>query len=98
MFHSGSQTTSKSRLSLPRLLGPRKDTYSPQEVRERLQVDHLDGDARTAAVHAAAALTAVWTSLLPDRLAFDLGRSADRLPTVVYWHRQGLSAYEIGRR
>jgi hypothetical protein len=101
MFHSGSQTTSKSRPSLPRLLGPRNPSYTAEEVRERLQVDRFDSDAsdaRTAAVHAAAALTAVWTSLLSDRMAFYLGRSADRLPTVVFWHRQGLSANEIGRR
>lgn len=98
MFRSGSQTTSKSRLWWPRLLGPRNTSYTPEEVRQRLQVDGHDGDARTAAVHAAAALTAVWTSHMPDQVAFNLGRSASRLPTVVYWYRQGLSASEIGRR
>jgi hypothetical protein len=57
-----------------------------------------EDDERTAAVHAAAARTSVWSSRLPDRLAFNLGRSAHRLPTVVYWHRQGIQPDEIGRR
>ena len=97
MFHSGSQTSSKLRFSWPRLLATRKN-YTPEEVRERLQVDMLDGDLRTVAVHAAASMTAVWSAGLPDRVAFDLGRNATRLPTVVYWYRQGLSVHEIGRR
>jgi hypothetical protein len=72
--------------------------YTAQEVRQRLQADLRDGDSRTAAVYAAAAMTAVWSSLLPERLAFDLGRAANRLPSVVFWYRQGLSPQEIGRR
>lgn len=96
MSHSGSRTSSKSRPLLPRLLASRKN-YTVKEVRQRLQVD-LDGDARTAAVHAAAAMTGVWSRELPDRVAFDLGRSAGRLPSVVYWYRQGLSLCEIGRK
>jgi hypothetical protein len=99
MSRSGSlkNTSSKSRWMWPRLLAPRK-TYTPEEVRERLQLDRACGDARTAAVHAAAAMTSVWSSELPDRMAFELGRAANRLPTVVYWFRQGLSCQEIGRR
>ena len=86
----------KPRLSWPRLLAPRAH-YTPQEVRCRLQVDRPD-DARTAAVHAIAALTGTWASDVPERIAFDLGRAAARLPSIVYWYRQGLSEHEIGRR
>lgn len=84
-------------MSLPRLLALRKH-YTAEEVRARLHADSLDRDGRTRRVHAAAALTGVWTSHLTDRIAFDLGRAANRLPTVVFWYRQGLSAHEIGRR
>jgi hypothetical protein len=62
-----------------------------------LQVDQ-DGDARTGAVHAAAAMVSVWSSFLTDRVAFSLGRAANRLPSVVFWYSQGLSEHEIGRR
>jgi hypothetical protein len=96
MHQLRSHISSKSRLSLPRLLALRK-SYTAQEVRQRLQVD-TDGDARTTAVQAAAAMTAIWSSRLPDGVALDLGRAADRLPTVIFWHRQGLSLAEIGRR
>jgi len=88
--------SSKSRPLLPRLL-PLRKSFSPAEVRQRLLVPRAD-HPRTAAVHAAAALTSVWSSRLPDRLAFDMGRTATRLPSVVLWFRQGLPAQEIGRR
>jgi hypothetical protein len=71
--------------------------FTPQEVRLRLQ----QADAahpRTQAVHAVAARTGVWSSLLPDRAAFDLGRAANRLPTIVHWYCQGVPLHEIGRR
>jgi hypothetical protein len=97
MSHSESQTSSKLRLFLPRLLALRK-SYTAEEVRKRLRVDAACADARTQAVHAAAAMTGVWASLLTDRVAFDLGRAANRLPTVVFWYCQGLCLHEIGRR
>ena len=53
---------------------------------------------RTALVHAAAARCGVWITLLPEKVAFDLGRSAARLPTVIFWYRQGIPSSEIGRR
>jgi len=87
-------------LNLPRLLAqlPRPArTFTPEEVRLRLQLDNT-GHPRTAAVHAAAARSGIWASRLPEKVAFDLGRSATRLPTVVYWYRQRLPAHEIGRR
>jgi hypothetical protein len=87
---------SKSRALLPRLL-PRRNTFSAREVRQRLRVERSD-DPRTAAVHAAAARTSVWSGLLSDRLATDLGRAAGRLPTIVFWYRQGVSEHEIGQR
>jgi hypothetical protein len=55
-------------------------------------------DPRTAAVHSAAAHTAIWSGRLSRRLASELGRTANRLPTIVYWYRQGVPAHEIGRR
>ena len=83
-------------MSLPRLLAHRK-SFSAEEVRQRLRADTCN-DPRTQAVHAAAARTGVWSSRLSDRLAFDLGRAAHRLPSVVYWYSQGVPATEIGRR
>jgi hypothetical protein len=94
--HDFLKTSSKPRLSLPWLLGAHK-SYSAEEVLERLQFDELE-DPRTVAVHTAAAMTGVWCTELSDRVALDLGRAANRLPTVVFWYRQGLSAHEIGRR
>ena len=96
MHHSGSHISSKSWLSLPRLFRTHKH-YTAAEVLQRLQVDRAD-DPRTVAVHAAAAQIGVWSSLLSERVAYELGRSAQRLPTVVYWYRQGVSPCEIGRR
>ena len=88
--------SSKSRPLLPRLL-PLRKSFSRAEVRQRLLVQKAD-HPRTAAVHSAAAMTSVWSSRMPERLAFDMGRTATRLPTVVLWFRQGLPAQEIGRR
>lgn len=96
MHHSRSHISSKPRLTLPRLLASRK-SFTVEEVRQRLQVD-TEHDERTQAVHAAAARTGVWSGQLSDRLAFELGRAANRLPTVVYWYRQGMSLRDIGRR
>jgi hypothetical protein len=100
MHPSPNPSTSRFSLNLPRLLAqlPRPvRTYTPEEVRLRLQLDDTE-DPRTSAVHAAAARCGIWSTLLPEKVAFDLGRSATRLPTVIYWYRQGVSAHEIGRR
>jgi hypothetical protein len=71
--------------------------FTSEEVLEHLRVaDARDG--RTAAVHAAAARTGVWANRLSDKTAFQLGRAAGRLPSVVYWYSQGVSLNEIGRR
>jgi hypothetical protein len=87
--------SSKSRFALPRLL-PRRHDFSAEEVRLRLRQD--DHDPRTMAVQAAAARTGVWSNLMSEGLAFDLGRTATRLPTVVFWYCQGVPLAEIGRR
>jgi hypothetical protein len=87
---------STARRSMPRLLGARQ-TFTAAEVLQALQGDPA-GDARTAAVHAVAERISLWLSLLPERLASDLGRASQRLPTVVYWYRQGVPPHEIGRR
>jgi hypothetical protein len=102
-MHHLPSSTSTSRSFLPRLLAhlPRfphpTRTFTPQEVRLRLQQANA-AHPRTQAVHAAAARTGVWSSLLPDRAAFDLGRAANRLPTIVHWYCQGVPLHEIGRR
>jgi hypothetical protein len=99
-MHHQSSSTSTSRSFVPRLLAHLpllKRTFTPEEVRLRLQ----QADAahpRTQAVHAAASRTGVWSSLLPDKAACDLGRAANRLPTIVHWYRQGVPLHEIGRR
>ena len=100
MNQSSLQSESRVNQGWRRLLGkfPRTaQPYSPEEVRLRLQKDEL-ADPRTAAVHAAAARTALWSCLVSDKLASDLGPAAKRLPTIVLWYRQGVSAHEIGRR
>jgi hypothetical protein len=81
---------------LPRLLGQR-DSFTPEEVRQRLQLD-VTANPRTAAVHGAAARSGIWSGLLPDNAAFELGRAANRLPTIVFWYSQGMPPGEIGRR
>jgi hypothetical protein len=71
--------------------------FTADEVLQCLRVGE-PGDGRTAAVQAAAARTGVWASRLPDKTAFQLGRAAGRLPSVVYWYTQGVSFNEIGSR
>jgi hypothetical protein len=76
------------------------EPYSPREVRARLVDETSQADPRTAAVHAAAAEVGAWMRLLPGDAAREhrLGLAASRLPSVVFWYRQGLSSEEIGRR
>lgn len=93
---------SKLRLLWPQLLSnldaPEKlQPYTAEEVRSRLRLTDLL-EPRTAAVHAAASRTAVWSALMPERVARDLGAAGGRLATVVFWFAQGLTLDEIGRR
>ena len=96
MHQSHEHIQGKSRFSLPRLLASRH-SFTIEEVRRALRVG-VAQDRRTATIHAAASQTAIWSSRLPDEIATDLGRAATRLPTIVYWYRQGIPAHEIGRR
>ena len=77
-----------------------RQAYSPQEVRARLHDDNWRGDTRTAAVHAAAAEASAWMGLLPSDSSREhrLGLAANRLPSVVFWYRQGVAPEDIGRR
>ncbi|HEY0582722.1 MAG TPA: hypothetical protein VGE94_11110 [Chloroflexota bacterium] len=93
-----SNTNSPSRFAFLRLARrPQRTTFTPEEVRQRLRSDDAT-HPRTRAVHAAAAHTGIWSSLLSDKVAADLGRAGNSLPLVVYWFRQGLSNQEIGQR
>lgn len=90
--------SSKWRFSLPRLLGTHRDpSFTQEEVRSRLRARDT-ACSRTAAVHAAAARTAVWSALLPDDIAGDLGAAGRKLPSIVFWHSQGIPLEDIGRR
>jgi hypothetical protein len=71
--------------------------FSADEVQHRLRLADPH-DPRTHAVQAAASQTAIWSGLLPERTARDLGPAATRLPTAVFWYRRGLELEEIGRR
>lgn len=80
-----------------RLAGLTRDTYSPAEVRERLG-DPNTLNPRTAAVHAAAARTGLWSAQLDARTASQLGKSGRCLPLIVYWYCEGVALDQIGRR
>jgi hypothetical protein len=77
-------------------IAPRQERYTAAEVQARLRQDPA-GEPRTAAVHAAAAETGIWMSLLDTETAFELGRAAARLPSVVFWFVQGRPAADVGR-
>jgi hypothetical protein len=72
-------------------------TYTPEEVFSRLRQDP-SSDGRTAEVLAAASDVSAWTSRLDPQTADELGRTADRLPSAVFWYVQGRPRDEIGRR
>jgi hypothetical protein len=74
-----------------------QERYTRCEVRRRLR-QVTASDERTKAVHAAAADVGSWTELLGKRTAQELGRSAERLPSAVFWYVQGRSLGEIGQR
>jgi len=84
------------RLARARRPGSPRTPYTTLEVRRRLRQSPA-ACLRTAAVHAAASDVGAWTSLLDRRTAYELGRAADRLPTVVFWFCRGRRLDEIGR-
>jgi hypothetical protein len=69
--------------------------FTPEEVSARLQ-QNPTLDVRTQLVHAAASEVSAWTSRLDPDTARDLGRTADRLPTAVFWYVQGRRREDIG--
>lgn len=92
-------TRSTSRFAFLRLaLLPQRTTYTPEEVGQRLRLDDSETDPRTRAVHRAVAHTGIWSSLLSPKVAADLGRAGTCLPLIVFWHRQGVPAADIGQR
>ncbi|HEV7664122.1 MAG TPA: hypothetical protein VGQ62_11350 [Chloroflexota bacterium] len=95
---ASSDTSSTSRFAFLRIARlPQRNTFSAAEVRQRLRLDEA-ADPRTKAVHQAAARTAIWSGLLSDKVAADLGRAGRCLPSIVFWYRMGVPADEIGQR
>jgi hypothetical protein len=76
------------------------DHFSAAEVRQVLTTttDHAGDPVRRGAVLAVAALTGDWTTRVDRRLAWELGRLAERLPTVVYLFTSGASPDEVRAR
>jgi hypothetical protein len=52
---------------------------------------------RAATVRACAAVPSEWLDYLHPERSRELGRAAQRLPSVVYWWSSGCSFAEIGR-
>lgn len=84
--------------SLLQMLGLRSrvERFTAEEVRTRLLGEPTS--PRTEAVQSAAAHVGLWTALLHQDDAYLLGRGANLLPSVVFWYRQGVPLFEIGRR
>jgi hypothetical protein len=72
--------------------------YSPRDVRALLAPAAGELDEGRRAVLATAAVPGAWLDHLGKRQAHELGRLADRLPTVVFLHVSGASSQEILRR
>ena len=78
--------------------GRRAPRYTAAEVLALLGPEPIGPADRRQAVLATAAVPSSWTGNITGRDAWELGRVADRLPTILFWHRGGLSPDEIGRR
>lgn len=72
--------------------------YTAEEVLALLGTEPADSDHRQRSVLATASVPSAWTGYLSSADAWQLGRDAYRLPTILFWHRTGLSLEEIGRR
>ena len=74
--------------------------YTPAEVIALLAARSATTGqpGRARAILACAAQPSEWMDRLDARTAWQLGRLAQRLPTVVAWYRAGLSFKEIGKR
>jgi hypothetical protein len=73
------------------------DQFTTREVRALLD-PRAKVSPRREAVLAVAAVPSAWADHLRDRDLELLGRSAGQLPSILFWHRAGLSLEEIGRR
>jgi hypothetical protein len=80
------------------LLGGRSARYTGSDVRALLDPDAAESDERRRAVLAAAAVPSAWLDHLDDSEARELGRLAQRLPTIIFLHATGASSEEILRR
>ena len=77
--------------------------YTAPDVRTLLDAATLDAsseetDERREAVLAVAARPSAWTGRLGRQQVWELGRLADRLPTIVALYSRGTPLEEIGRR
>lgn len=74
--------------------------YTSAEVRQQLAATVASDDSRSQAVLAAAADVSIWMRLLSANAQREdqLGLAATRLPSALFWLRQGVSAETIGRR
>jgi hypothetical protein len=92
-------TTVLSRLS--RLGRPADGEHNPrftaQEVREILSPQYRSTGDRLDAVQEVAAIPGAWTGRLGKDRAWQLGRLAGRLPTLVYRYASGTPLDEIAR-
>lgn len=73
--------------------------FSAADVRRLLTTDEDTLDpARRQAVLAVAARPSAWTARLDARRAWELGRLAERLPTIVYLHTSGAAPEQVCKR
>ena len=71
--------------------------YTAQEVLQHLRPDRSH-DARTEAVHQAAAQPSTWLGNLTQQHRREIGQLADRLPTLLFHHARGGDADDLLRR
>jgi hypothetical protein len=74
------------------------DPYTPDEVSHLLRAAESVDDERRQRLLDAAAVPGAWLPHLTTHDARQLGRLADRLPTIVHLHASGASTEEIRRR
>ncbi len=80
------------------LLGDRSAQFTATEVRSLLSPDVPGSTQRRQATLATVAVTSAWLEYLGKREARELGRLAERLPSIVYLYAAGAALEEILRR
>ena len=93
-----SSTLLRLRQTRSALLGRQSGRYTAREVRRQLRRNAPESDERWRAVLDTAAVPGAWLDYLGEREARELGRLADRLPTVVFLCASGASSEEILQR